>query len=153
LVELKRRHRKAVEIVTAGAEIHRAVLRTYPEIKTLGLLKVEQTGDLYRRCHAGLSLMLTKHPSYLPFEMMASGTVVVANRNAANTWLLKHNENCLVGEPTASYLCDQFSLLFEDRVLYQRLLAASLQTVGQYNWEQQLKKIHAFVSGVGQDSA
>jgi hypothetical protein len=44
-------------------------------VENLGLLDYRQTADLYRTCHAGAVLMLTRHPSYIPLELMASGAL------------------------------------------------------------------------------
>jgi glycosyltransferase involved in cell wall biosynthesis len=54
-------------------------------------------------------MMMTKHPSYLPLELMACGTTVVANFNDANSWLLKDGETCLLSPPSASCLASTLS--------------------------------------------
>jgi hypothetical protein len=51
-------------------------------------------------------MRLAKHPSYLSFELMSCGAVVVANINPANTWLLRHEETALVAEPSPTVLAD-----------------------------------------------
>ena len=101
---VKQRMGERVEIVCAGQAWNPSEFGLNGLVQAIGMLPYERTGDLYRSCHVGLAMMMTKHPSYLPFEMMGCGTLVVANRNSANTWLLKDRENCLIAEPTASCL-------------------------------------------------
>lgn len=103
---VKQRLGDRVEIVCAGQAWKPADYGLDGLVNTIGMLPYAQTGDLYRGCHVGLAMMMTRHPSYLPFEMMGCGTLVVANRNDANTWFLKDGENCLIAEPTASCLAD-----------------------------------------------
>jgi glycosyltransferase involved in cell wall biosynthesis len=96
--------RERVEIVCAGQAWNPGEFGLNGVVQAIGMLPYAKTGDLYRSCHVGLAMMMTKHPSYLPFEMMGCGTLVVANRNSANTWFLRDRENCLIAEPTASCL-------------------------------------------------
>lgn len=104
LRQLKQRMGDGVEVICAGAEWKPEDYGLGGLVTAVGMLPYDKTGDLYRSCHVGLAMMMTKHPSYLPFEMMACGTLVVCNRNDANTWLLRDGENCLLAEPTASCL-------------------------------------------------
>lgn len=107
LKRLKHRLGSSVEILCAGAEFDPSRYGLDGVVEPLGWLPYAETGELYRTCHVGLSSMLTPHPSYLPFELMACGALVVALRNDANSWLLKEDQTCLIAEPTASSLADQ----------------------------------------------
>lgn len=107
LKRLKHRLGSSVEILCAGAEFDPSRYGLDGVVEPLGWLPYAETGELYRTCHVGLSSMLTPHPSYLPFELMACGALVVALRNEANSWLLKEGQTCLIAEPTASSLADQ----------------------------------------------
>lgn len=109
LKRLKDKYGDGVDIVCAGANWNPADFGLAGVVRNLGLLPYEATGDLYRSCHVGLVMMMTKHPSYLPFELMACGCLVVSNQNAANTWFLKDGENCLLSPPTASCLVETLS--------------------------------------------
>jgi hypothetical protein len=104
LKRLKHRLGSSVEILCAGAEFDPKPYGLEGVVEPLGWLPYEQTGDLYRTCHVGLSSMLTPHPSYLPFELMACGALVVALNNEANDWLLEDGVTCLLAEATASDL-------------------------------------------------
>ncbi|MGY3266009.1 glycosyltransferase family 4 protein [Lysobacter sp. HA35] len=93
-----------VEIVCAGVGWNPSEYGLDGVVQCVGLLPYAQTADLYRSCHVGFVMMMTRHPSYLPFELMACGTTVVTNYNEANTWLLRDGENCLLSPPTSSCL-------------------------------------------------
>lgn len=99
LQKLKDKHPE-VEIVTAGWDLSGYEIPF--EAKNLGLLTLQQTSELYRTCDIGLVFMFTRHPSYLPLELMASGCIVITNKNPDNAWLLRDAENCLLTEPAVS---------------------------------------------------
>jgi hypothetical protein len=78
LEELKDKLGDRVRIVTAGSW-------AVPEggfggMHHYGLLDYRATGELYRTCDVGMALTVSKHPSYLPLELMACGVPVVAVR-------------------------------------------------------------------------
>ncbi|RTE08163.1 glycosyltransferase [Paenibacillus whitsoniae] len=95
-----------VRIVSAGADWDAAAYGADGVIEHLGMLPYKSTGDLYRQCHVGLAMMMTRHPSYLPFELMASGCLVVANKNPWNTWMLQDGVNCKVAEASVSCIAE-----------------------------------------------
>jgi GT2 family glycosyltransferase/predicted SAM-dependent methyltransferase/glycosyltransferase involved in cell wall biosynthesis len=104
LRELKERLGDNVRIVTAGS------WATDPAaadaIKQLGLLPYKATGELYRRCDVGLALTVSKHPSYLPLELMACGVPVVAFDNPWGHWILEDGRNSLLARRTVTGLVD-----------------------------------------------
>ncbi|MEX0385332.1 rhamnosyltransferase WsaF family glycosyltransferase [Spiribacter pallidus] len=51
-------------------------------LQSRGKLKLDEYAAELRRAHAGLSLMVSPHPSYPPLEMAAAGLQVVTNRYA-----------------------------------------------------------------------
>jgi SAM-dependent methyltransferase len=106
---LKQKHGDEIDIVCAGAGWNPVDYGLNGVIRSAGLLPYAATGDLYRSCHVGFVMMMTKHPSYLPFELMACGAIVVTNFNEANTWLLKDGENCLLSPPSATCLTETLS--------------------------------------------
>ena len=146
LAELSRRRGRAVEAVTAGDAPPLGVRRRHPRIRFLGRLPFERTGDLYRTCHAGIALMLTRHPSYLPFELMACGAVPVATVNPACGWLLRHGENALVVEPAASSLAGALERLIDDAPLRERLAREGARTVARWGWDAQVDDAFRFVT-------
>ncbi|HEY5066523.1 MAG TPA: class I SAM-dependent methyltransferase [Xanthobacteraceae bacterium] len=56
--------------------------------------------ELVRRADIGLSLICTPHPSYPPFDLAASGAVVVTNRFGSKTDLSQYSPNILCVEPS-----------------------------------------------------
>ncbi len=144
LVRVARR-RPDVEIVAAGGDVPRAVAKAFPEIQFRGLLPYAETGALYRSCHAGMALMATRHPSYLPFELMACGTVPIANVNPDNAWLLRDGENAVVREPTISALAEGIERLVDDRELLRRISDEGPRTVAGARWEDQIDAALDFV--------
>ncbi len=107
LKQLKEKYGNRVKIFSAGSKWNQEIYDSEGEIENLGVLPYEKTGGLYRSCDLGVVFMFTKHPSYLPFELMACGCPVLTNRNAATTWLLKDNINCALAEPTVSAVCER----------------------------------------------
>jgi len=144
---VKQRLGDQVEIVCAGQAWKPRDYGLEGLVEMIGLLPYAQTGDLYRSCHVGLAMMMTRHPSYLPFEMMACGTLVVANRNSANSWFLKDGENCLVSEPTASCLADTLvdALLHYDSYAPIRRRAAELIRTEHSDWATAMNEVAAFM--------
>jgi hypothetical protein len=92
-------------------------------------------------------MMMTKHPSYLPFEMMACGAILVTNFNPANTWLLKNRENCLLSAPTASSLLDRLSYALDhyDELASLRERAATQIFTDTGDWDNNLSEVARFM--------
>lgn len=119
---LKRRFPERVRVMTAGSWATSFQERDDESfLDHLGLLDYTETAELYRRSHAGLVLSVSKHPSYLPLQLMASGCLVVSNLNAATGWLLKDEKNCLLSPPTADKLCETLTRGLLDEDLRRRL--------------------------------
>jgi glycosyltransferase involved in cell wall biosynthesis len=91
--------------------------------------------------------MFTKHPSYLPFEMMACGVTVVTNNNPANLWLLEHERNCLLAEPTYSCVLEQLRRAVQDAQLRARIGQAAAERVRRTSWEEQVDQVYAMLMG------
>lgn len=119
LEELKAQLGDRVRIVTAGSWAKGAAKEG--TLKSLGLLNYRATGDLYRSCDVGLALTVSKHPSYLPLELMACGVPVVAFDNPWGHWILKDEENCLLAKRTVPSLTDKLARLVVDTELRNRL--------------------------------
>ena len=147
LQRLKQKHGDAIDIICAGAGWNPADYGLNDIVRSIGMLPYAETGDLYRSCHAGFVMMMTKHPSYLPFELMACGAIVVTNFNDANTWLLKDGENCLLSAPSASCLAATLSYAldhYDDLApLRQRATEDIFDKAG--DWDSSLGEVVKFI--------
>ncbi|WP_342374631.1 glycosyltransferase [Myxococcus stipitatus] len=141
LTRLKRELGPAVEIVTAGAEWHPESYGVRGLVTNLGVLPAERTAALYRECDVGLCFMFTRHPSYLPLEMMACGMTVVTNDNPANHWLLEDGGNCLLAAPTPGSVLARLRAAVLDPELRVRLGARAAERVRRTTWEQEVDRM------------
>ena len=143
LKRVKERMGDGVEIVLAGAEFDQREYGLNPkDFAALGMLPYARTADLYRSCHAGLALMMTKHPSYLPLELMACGAIAVTNRNPANQWWLRDRENCITAWPTAECLADALQDAVTNFDSHSTIRGNALNTVAAMsNWQEQLSRV------------
>ena len=149
LKRLKHRLGSSVEILCAGADFNPKAYGLDGVVEPLGWLPYEQTGELYRTCHVGLSSMLTPHPSYLPFELMACGALVVALRNEANTWLLEDGVTCLIAEASASSLAAKLFEAVTGWEEHARLRANAARTVSRLSgrgWSAELADVVNFMT-------
>ena len=144
---LKLKYGNSIDIICAGADWNPADYGLENVVRTVGILPYAETGELYRSCHIGLVLMMTKHPSYLPFELMACGAIVVTNFNQANTWLLKDRENCLLSAPTASCLAETLSYGLDhyDELASLRKRAAAQMLADSSDWDNSLSDAANFM--------
>jgi O-antigen biosynthesis protein len=118
---LKRQYGEKLQVITAGADWAPEDYEMGGIISNLGLLPYASTGAMYRTADAGLVMMATRHPSYLPFELMACGAPVITNRNPYTAWFLRDGENCVLCEMTRSDIAAAVKRLVEDRSLCEKL--------------------------------
>lgn len=147
LRRLKERMKKEVRVVTAGSWAAPSDSASSYLVEQLGLLAYKETADLYRTCDVGLALSVSKHPSYLPLELMACGALVVSNVNRAGSWLLHSGENCLLAEPTAESLSEALEKALTDRELRGRLTAQGLADIKERHsdWPREIDKVYRFM--------
>ena len=143
--ELIRKYGKKIEIITAGSNWNEADYGLKGLIINKGLISsLKEIGALYRQCDIGFVYMLSKHPSYQPFEFMASGMATVSNRNEDNLWLFKDGENCLLSEPSASAIAEKISILIEDKMLRNRIAENGQRNVN-FDWKPELDSIANYI--------
>ncbi len=137
LKRVKARYGERVEIVCAGEEWSPLTYGAGGVLENLGrLATAPEVAALYRSCDIGLVFMFSKHPSYQPFEFMASGCCVVTNENNATKWMLKHGENAMIAESTVAAVAAALGALVEDGALRERLRASGLASVAQRDWNE-----------------
>jgi glycosyltransferase involved in cell wall biosynthesis len=145
--QLLQKYGNKVEIVTAGAEWNEQKYGLGGLITNLGLLKdLQAVAELYRSCDIGFVYMLSKHPSYQPFEFMASGMATVSNNNEDNLWFLKDEENCLLAEPSPKAMSEQISRLIDDEKLRKKIANAGHATISN-NWVEEQSKVWQYIAG------
>lgn len=137
LKRIKAIYGERVRIVTAGMDWEPLHYGLEGVLENRGLLKSsEEVAELYRSCDIGLVFMYSKHPSYQPFEFMATGCAVVTNHNSATRWLLKDGENALLVEPTAAAVAEAIGALIDDASLRRRLVERGYESVPASSWEE-----------------
>ena len=141
---LKQRLGSRVRILAAGDRWHPRQHDLSGIVENLGVLEYTQTAKLYRTCQAGLVMMFTRHPSYLPLELMACGSLVVSNLNPATTWLLRHQENCLLTEASATCLADTLEQALLDTALRKHICQQALHQVqlSFSDWDKEMGNIY-----------
>jgi glycosyltransferase involved in cell wall biosynthesis len=144
---LKLRMQDDVVIVTAGAEWD---VRTYGlegVVQNLGLLGYTTTGALYRACDAGAVLMMTCHPSYLPLELMACGSLVITNRNPHTNWLLRDEENCLLAAASPSSFAERIEEGLRNVKLRKKVAQTAQDLVNRKysTWDTEAEKVIRYI--------
>jgi O-antigen biosynthesis protein len=145
---LKKRLGTRVRIISAGDNWHPREHDLQGIVENLGLLGYQETAELYRRCQVGLIMMFTRHPSYLPFELMASGCLVVTNFNPGTAWFLKDKENCLLSRPSATWLAETIERGLTDEPERVRITTNASQLIREKysDWDAQMDKIFRYMS-------
>jgi len=143
LRKLKHRLGDHVQIFSAGDSWDPKSYGLQGVVDNLGLIPYEKTGQLYRSCDAGLVMMFTRHPSYLPFEMMACGCSVVSNRNPWTEWFLKDGQNCYLSEASATSIADTLEEVLSNDALRNRLSLQAIQNITENfsNWDAEFQKL------------
>lgn len=144
---VKGRMGSQVRIVTAGADWSPRQFGLEGIVHNLGLLPYSATGALYRSCTAGVALMMTCHPSYLPFELMASGALVITNSNPFNNWLLKDRENCLLSDSSPTALAEALEEGLRNHDLRGQLVENAARMIAERysDWDAQMEKIYQYL--------
>ncbi|HJZ97714.1 MAG TPA: glycosyltransferase [Candidatus Solibacter sp.] len=144
---LKGRMGNGVRIVSAGSEWDPKQYGLDGVVENLGNLDYRDTGPLYRTCDAGVTMMMTAHPSYLPLELMACGALVVSNQNPRTAWFLKDRVNCLVAPNSPSGV----AAAIEEGLLNHELRkaitdrAAEMVSKEYSQWDTQAEKVYQYI--------
>ena len=147
LRNLKQKLGDKILLITAGAEWDSRAHGLEGVIVNLGLLDYQTTGALYRMCDAGLVMMMTRHPSYLPLELMACGSLVVTNRNPDTAWLLKDGENCLLADSSPTSLTERVMEGLKDVDLRRRITDQAREQVNASysDWNNPIDKVYKYM--------
>ena len=140
--------KKNIRVVTAGSWSAADDAESRYLVDNLGLVDYRETANLYRKCDVGLVLSVSKHPSYLPLELMASGALVVSNVNRAGSWLLRDGENSLLAEPTAESLAAVLERALLDADLRERLTKQALEDIQarHVDWPKEMDGVFEYLT-------
>ena len=142
LAKVKERYGDRVEIVCAGEAWSPGAYGVADRITNLGRLgSLDEVADLYRSCDVGLVLMMTKHPSYQPFEFMACGTATVSNENPHTRWFLRDGENCLLSPSLPTQIAERIGRLVEDRALRERIARTASAEIESFHWDAPIEQV------------
>jgi glycosyltransferase involved in cell wall biosynthesis len=94
-------------------------------------------------------MMMTRHPSYLPLELMGCGSLVITNRNPDTSWLLKDNENCLLADLSPSSLAERIEDGLRDSALRAKVTrnASALVEERFRDWNGEMEKVYQYMVG------
>lgn len=149
----KERLGEKIDIVSAGAAWDPEPYGLTGVVRSLGLLPYQETGELYRSCHLGLIMMMTQHPSYLPFELMACGTLVITNNNPYNHWFLQDNQNCLLAHPSASGIAQRIVDAVTSFDSFQELRQKAVGIIDTHHssWESQMRLAEEWIKSLAKN--
>jgi len=147
-VHLKNVYGDGIRIISAGEEFDPNELGLGGIIENHGLLdSLEDVQELYRNSDIGICFMFSRHPSYQPFEYLAAGVAPVANVNAATSWFLKDEENCLIVEPFPSSIAEGVGRLIDDPELRREIADRGHDEVALGDWPTEFARVWDFVNG------
>jgi GT2 family glycosyltransferase/glycosyltransferase involved in cell wall biosynthesis/predicted nucleic acid-binding Zn-ribbon protein len=150
LRKLKRRMGARVTIVTAGEAWSPARFDLDGVVHNLGLLDYRSTGAVYRAAHAGVTMMMTCHPSYLPLELMACRSLAISNRSEYTGWLLQDRENCLLADSSPGAMAEVLEEGLRDEALRTRLTRNAAEMIARkyQDWDGQAEKVFQYIAGM-----
>jgi GT2 family glycosyltransferase len=151
LREIKRIHGDNVRIVVAGARY----LPPNADFIDLGLLDYRATAQLYRETDIGLTLQISRHPSYLPLELMACGVPMVAPDSEWFKWLFQDGENSALAMRTFDGIVENLDELIRDKAKRTKLAANALSTIdsGHSSWDAAMAGIYDYMCAPEAQSA
>ncbi|MFB9745739.1 glycosyltransferase [Leifsonia shinshuensis] len=144
LSEIKRRHGDGVRIIAAGAKY----LPPSADFLDLGLLDYRATGRLYRTTDIGVTMQISRHPSYLPLELMASGVAMVVPDSPWFRWLFRSGENARTTMMTVDDVVAGIEQLIVDARLRRDIATAGTETIDRSHsdWDVALDGIYDFLA-------
>lgn len=129
-----------VEFVLAGWDSSTYKL-PFPYLNA-GTVDVKKLPALYSQCDVALVISLT-NLSLLPLELMASGCPVVSNRGPNVEWLLQHDTNARLADPTPQALGQALIDVLETPGLRQRLVQQGFAFAHNTDWQQEAQRVAA----------
>jgi glycosyltransferase involved in cell wall biosynthesis len=132
LVEIQSRY-PDVEIFIAGHH------EDYPvsglRANFLEYQEYRSTGNLYRSCDFVLGFMFTPHPSYIPLQAMACGTIPICVDNPYIRWIIRDKDNAMAVRPSPQAICEAYTYLRNNPEERRRIREAAIATAPFQSWE------------------
>lgn len=94
------------EIVFAGEPFDQARLKGIENARNVGKMTIEDYANMLNRACAGVSLMISPHPSYPPLEMASAGCMTVSNTYEGKDLTLRSDRFVSVAGLTPNALAD-----------------------------------------------
>jgi glycosyltransferase involved in cell wall biosynthesis len=146
--ELKKRN-VDFEVVLAGQKLSDFIMNF--DYNDMGIMKLEDLSELYSQCDMCLVLSMT-NLSLLPFEIMASNSVVISNKGENNEWLLNSDNSVLVDTDPIE-IADQIEYFLNHKDELELKRKNGLQSVSGITWENEIAKVYNFiVTSVSKDA-
>jgi O-antigen biosynthesis protein len=95
---------ESLDVISAGEPHPDIDLGAGVIMRSVGKMTLDAYARELRECDIGLSLMLSPHPSYPPFEMAAAGLTVVTNAFATKT--MAFTPNLIAVQPSPDEVAD-----------------------------------------------
>lgn len=92
------------------------------------------TGNLYRSCDFVLGFMFTPHPSYIPLQAMACGTIPICVDNPYLRWIIRDKENAMAVRPSPQAICDAYTYLRNNPEERRRMRSVAVSTAPFQSW-------------------
>jgi O-antigen biosynthesis protein len=92
------------------------------------------TGNLYRSCDFVLGFMFTPHPSYIPLQAMACGTIPICVDNPYIRWIICDKINAMAVRPSPQSICEAYAYLRNNPEERRRMRALAVSTAPFQSW-------------------
>jgi O-antigen biosynthesis protein len=128
-----------VQVLLAGCDLSGHSLPA--QIKSVGVLPLQQLPQLYRSCDAALIISFT-NISLLPLDLMANRCAVVSNRGPQVEWLLNEHVSMLA-DADVDALATALEQILSNQELRSKKIDAAAHYVSDRSWSTEANKIAA----------
>ena len=142
LVEIQS-HFPDVEIFIAGH--HEDYSTTGLRAHFLPYQEYRSTGNLYRSCDFVLGFMFTPHPSYIPLQAIACGTIPICVDNPYIRWIIRDKENAMGVRPSPQAICEAYSYLRNNPEERKRMRSIAVSTAPFQSWQQVMSENYEWI--------
>ena len=106
-------------------------------------MQLDQLCDVYSQCDFCLVFSMT-NLSLLPFEIMASGSVVMSNYGENNEWLLTE-ENSILVQADPDEIANRMAEILQNKDQLKALRDNGIRTVNQITWDKEFENVAQYV--------